>query len=71
MVLKLKKKNDSSFFMYDVEGKDFDAEILVHDDTKYAKDVHAMLVEMSYNLNRETIHKKGTKLDMVLKIDFL
>jgi hypothetical protein len=26
---------------------------------------------MSYNLNRETIHKKGTKLDMVLKIDFL
>lgn len=57
--------------MYDVEGKDFDAEILVHDDTKYAKDVHAMLVEMSCNLNRETIHKKGTKLDMVLKIDFL
>jgi len=81
--VKTKKKNDSSFFMYrnqpskfneneedDVEGKDFDAEILVCDDTKYAKDVHVMLVEMSSNLNRKTIHKKGTKLDMALKVVF-
>jgi len=37
-----------------VKREDFDAKILICDDAEYAKDVHAMLVEMNSDLNSET-----------------